>query len=246
MSRRTSAGRLLLGVLAAAAFASPSSAEARHEPTFWTGYMSSWWVDESWALWFDTHYNTDSFFVARGGVTRAFRSGPSVTGGYAFLLINPDLERQEHRAWAQVVTPYRFNDRWRFSLRTRLDFRFQQSLSQGLIVDGWDFTFRPRFQFAFTRSLPGIRWGEPFVQLADEVLVNLGSTDVPVGLDQNRVSLMFGLDFGDVTVRVGYMNRYIPSRSGRDTFEHGLTLWFTHSVDLGRGQQEQVPEAGGS
>lgn len=222
-------------------------ASSENKGSFWTGYMSSWWIDEEWAIWFDTHYNTDAFFVVRGGLTRAFESGGGVTGGYAFLLVNPDLERQEHRAWGQAVLPFEINDKWRFSQRTRLDFRFQQSLEQGRIVDGWDFTFRPRFQFAFTRSLPTVRWGKPFVQVADEVLANLGSTSLPVGLDQNRVSLMLGIDLGSVTVRMGYMNRYIPSKTGgADVFEHGLTLWFTQSVSLGRGETDLVPEGGGS
>lgn len=209
--------------------------------------MSSWWLAPEWALWFDTHYNVDSFVVLRGGITRAFESGPSLTAGYAYLQINPDLDRQEHRPWAQLVLPLRLNDDWRLSERIRTDFRFQQRLEDGRITDGWDFTFRARLQTTLTRRLPPLRWGQPFVQLASEVLLDLGSTTEPVGLDQNRVSLLFGIEVERLTLRIGYMNRYIPSTSsGPDVFEHGLILWLTHSVDLGRGEREQPPEAGGS
>ena len=238
---------IALVVLACASVGASARADSLHQGTFWTGYMSSWWIDRSWALWFDTHYNVESFVVLRGGVTRAFEAGPSVTAGYAYLRINPDLDRQEHRPWAQAVIPLRLNDDWRFSQRIRTDFRFQQSLDQGEIVDGFDFTFRARFQSTFTRRLPKLRSGQPFVQISDEVLLNLGSTTLPVGLDQNRVSLLFGIELELLTIRSGYMNRYSPGSGGTSgVYEHGFILWFTQSVDLGRGETEQVPEAGGS
>jgi hypothetical protein len=104
--------------------------DVEHEGTFWTGYLSSWWLNPSWALWFDTHYNVDSFFLARGGLTHAFDAGPSVTAGYAFLLLNPSFERHERRPWAQGFAPLRMNDRWSLSGRFRMDFRFLDSLHE--------------------------------------------------------------------------------------------------------------------
>ena len=221
-------------------------AETVNEGSFWGGYMGSMWLDPQWALWFDTHYNLDSFWVIRGGLTRTFESGVSVTGGYAYLQTNPHLDRQEHRPWAQAVIPLRLSDNWSFSQRMRTDFRIQQSLESGRIASGWDFTFRARFQSALTYRLPPLRFGQPILQLADEVLLDLGSTSEPVGLDQNRASLMFGIEFDSLTVRVGYMNRFIPGSSRLvDTFEHAAVLWFTHSIDLGKGAGKQVPESGG-
>jgi hypothetical protein len=221
-------------------------AETVNEGSFWVGYMSSLWLDPRWALWFDTHYNLDSFWVIRGGLTRAFESGASVTGGYAYLLTNPHLQRQEHRPWAQAVIPLRLSDNWRFSQRVRTDFRVQQSLESGRIASGWDFTFRARFQSTLTYRLPPLRFGQPILQIGDEVLLDLGSTSESVGLDQNRASLMLGIEFDNLTVRVGYMNRFIPGGSGLvDTLEHAAVLWFTHSIDLGMGAGKQVPESGG-
>ncbi len=67
-----------------------------------------------------------------------------------------------------------------------------------------------------------------------------------LGLDQNRASLMLGIELDSLTVRVGYMNRFIPGGSGLvDTLEHAAVLWFMHSFDLGKGVGEQVPESGG-
>lgn len=223
-------------------------ADSVHEGAFWGGYMSSWWLDPQWALWFDTHLNTQAFYVLRGGVTRAFEAGPSVTGGYAFLLLNPDFERQEHRPWAQVAWPLRLNDDWSFSQRLRTDFRVQQSVDAGEITSGWDFTFRARYQSTFTYRFPKVRIGTPIAQVGNEVLVDLGSTEEDVGLDQNRASAMLGIELASLTVRVGYMDRYLPGRAGSaGTHEHNAVVWFTHHIDLDldQGAPREAPESGG-
>jgi hypothetical protein len=215
--------------------------------------MSSWWIDPSWALWFDTHYNVDTFFLLRGGLTHAFDAGPTVTGGYAFLLLNPDLERHEHRPWAQVFLPYRLNDDWSLSGRFRMDFRFLESLENGKVASGYDFVFRTRWQTTLTRWLSPVRLGQPLVQLSHEILLDAAASPERPVVDQNRLSLLFGLEMKHVTVRLGYMNRWLPNaRSGNGLVEHAAILWFTHSVDLGKRRRppEQVdyddyPEYGG-
>lgn len=207
-------------------------ADAEHEGTFWPGYMSTWWVDPNWSLWFDSHYNLDTFFMARGGLTHVFDAGPSVTGGYAFLLLNPSFERHEHRPWAQVFAPWRINDLWSLSGRLRMDFRLLQSVEDGEIEDDWDFVFRPRVQGTLTRNFEAIRFGEPFAQLSYELLLNAASDPHREVVDQSRVSLLFGLRMEHVTVRVGYMNRYLPHSRGDGLVEHAALLWFTQSFDF--------------
>lgn len=229
-------------------------ADLENQGTFWPGYMSSWWLDPKWGLWFDTHYNVDSFFLVRGGVSHAFDRGPVVTGGYAFLLLNPSFRRHEHRPWAQVFMPFRLNDRWSVSGRFRMDFRFQDSLEDGEVTSGHDFSFRTRWQTTLTRRFAPMRLGQPFVQLSHELLLNAAaSPGLPV-LDQNRVSLLFGLETKHLTVRAGYMNRYLPhARGGNGLAEHAALLWFSQSVDLSEGRRratqvdyEDYPEYGGS
>ena len=54
-------------------------------------------------------------------------------------------------------------------------------------------------------------------------------------MDQNRVSLMLGLVMKRLTVRVGYMNRYLPNARGGDGLdEHAAIIWFTQRVDLSK------------
>jgi hypothetical protein len=233
MRRASQRLAILVGCWAFLAAPAVARADAAQEGTFWPGYMSSWWVDPNWALWFDTHYNLDTFFVGRIGVTRRLEAGPTVTGGYAFLLLNPDFERYEHRAWGQIFLPVRFDDRWSVSGRFRVDLRWLESLEDGRITDSWDFRFRPRWQTTFTRRFKPISIGQPLAQFAHEILINAASsTDLDV-LDQNRFSLLFGVEMPHVTVRVGYMNRWLPNARGGDgRMEHAALLWFTQSVEL--------------
>ena len=219
-------------------------ADTEHEGTFWTGYMSSWWLDPSRALWFDTHYNVDTFFLVRFGLTHRFEKGPSFTGGYAFLLLNPDFERYEHRPWAQVFAPYHFNDKWSISGRFRVDFRFQETLVNERLASGYDFIIRTRFQTVLTRRFARLKWGRPSIQLAHEILLNAYADPSREVVNQNRVSLLFGLEQKYMTVRVGYMNRYLPhARGGNGFMEHAAILWFTQSVDLyERRRQKREPD----
>ena len=47
------------------------------------------------------------------------------------------------------------------------------------------------------------------------------------------ISLLFGLEMESLTVRVGYMNRYLPNAWGGDgLLEHAAILWFSQSIDL--------------
>jgi hypothetical protein len=239
--------RLALWLAAATLLLQCSSlrADAIAQRSYWLGYMSSWWLNPNRAIWFDTHYDKESFGVLRGGLTTVLKSGWPVTGGYAYVVTNPDLERKEHRPWGQIVFPLRLNSNWRFSQRIRGDLRIQQSVDDGQIVSGWDSTFRARFQSTFTYQLRPRRYGKPIIQFGDELLFNVASSSLPRGLDQNRASLMVGIERDQFTVRVGYMNRFIPSKTGSlDVVEHALLLWFTQSIDIGGGRQRESPEFG--
>ena len=148
--------------------------------------------------------------------------------------------------------PFHLNEDWSVSGRFRMDFRFLESLEDGEVSSGFDFVFRPRLQTVLTRRFAPIRFGQPFVSLAHEVLFNAYASPERDALDQNRVSLLFGLETKYVTLRLGYMNRYLPTARGGDgRIEHAAILWFTQSVDLTRRSRtsqdpdEDFPEYGG-
>ena len=253
MKARLSRWGAILACAAALLLAPGLGRAVDHDGTFWTGYMSTWWVDPSWGIWFDTHYNVDTFFVLRGGISHRFEAGPVVTGGYAFLLLNPNFERHEHRPWGQVFYPYWRNEKWSLTGRLRVDLRFLDSLEHGEITSDTDFIFRPRLQTNLTRRFAPTRFGVPMVSAHHEILFNAATSNLDRDvLDQNRVSLLFGLDMSYITVRVGYMNRWLPNANAGDgRFEHAAIVWFSQAIDLwkkGKARKpegEEYPEYGG-
>jgi hypothetical protein len=193
--------------------------------------MTDWQLRGPWSLWFDTHYNSRAFFVLRPGVTFKFASGPSATVGYAYVLTDPgdgSLSRQEHRPWAQMVFPAKFGDDWSFSERLRTELRVRERIESGSVVDGWIAVPRFRAQTAFTYSLVRTSYGDWFLQPAVELLVNAGDSVGRNFLDQARASLMLGLQTKTFTVRVGYMDRFIPSTTP-PTHEHDFVVWLNYA-----------------
>ncbi|MGF1512021.1 MAG: DUF2490 domain-containing protein [Myxococcota bacterium] len=207
--------------------------------------MSAWYLNPVWSVWFDTHYNTGAFFVTRGGLTYNFQAGPRITAGFAHLLLdngNDELLRNELRPWAQAFIPVRFDDAWSFSQRIRTDFRFREEL--GADASGFDFTFRLRLQSVLSYRFAQTAVGRPLVQVADEVLVNLFGEAGPNFLDQNRISLLVGLETPPWTFRVGYLHRFIPGASGLvRTHEHNAVVWVNY-VFRRKGRRLPLTEEG--
>ena len=262
LGRNTKRCGLLLLVFVALALGSeevsraqaPERQPTRHTGAFWAAYMSSWAIRPPWYFWFDTHYNTRSFFVLRGGLTYRFESGPSITAGYAHLWLDPGngtLTRNEHRPWIQAFLPFRFSDAWGLSQRIRWDVRIQERVQNGEVVGGFATVQRFRFQTAATYWLPQIKLGRLFVQIADEVLINLGRNAGPNYLDQNRLSAMFGWRFELLQFRVGYMNRFVPGATGLSPVdEHVGLLWVNQEIWLPRTrkptEKRPAPSEGGN
>lgn len=185
-----------------------------------------------WSFWFDSHFNSRAFIVVRPGITYRFASGPSLTAGYGHLWTDPgndSFERDEHRPWIQVFMPFSFNDRWRLSHRLRLEYRIRQNVSEGEVIEGWSGILRWRSQTAASYWVPTKQMTRFFFQAALEILANGGKNAGPNFLDQNRVSAMVGLKHDPVTLRVGYMDRFVPGASGTaPVHEHNVVLWLNY------------------
>lgn len=237
----------------AAAQPAADDAQARHTGTVWLGLMTDWALSERWGLWFDTHDNARAFFVLRGGVTHRFRVGadhkpaPSVTLGYAHLWTDPGSgrrERHEHRPWGQVVFPYAIAKHWRFSQRLRYDLRLRQRVEDGAVTDGFSAIHRTRYQTVLSYDVGTIPFGTLFLQLANEVLIHLGQGAPPNQLDQDRISALLGLRMANVTLRLGYMDRYLPKSGSRAALhEHSVVLWWNQRFPFRRRPSATLPEA---
>lgn len=218
------------GLLSLARGAWAQQTDSSSAQAYWAGLMTDWQLHGPWALWFDTHYNTRAFVVLRGGLTHHFKAGPSVTGGYAHLWTQPGgFERNEHRPWAQLFFPFHFSDRFSVSHRLRFDLRVRERIADGELVSGWVTTPRWRSQTALNLWFGNALGGRWFSSTALEVLVNGGSTAGPNYLDQNRASLMLGYKLTAVTVRAGYLHRFVPGATGLSpVHEHNAVLWLNY------------------
>lgn len=209
----------------------PEPGARQHEGALWLGIMSEWRIRGPWSLWFDTHLNERAFFVLRPGLSYKFASGPTATAGYAYVLTDPgdgSLTRQEHRPWAQLVFPAKFGDDWGFSERLRAELRARERVENGSLTEGWIAVPRFRAQTAVTYTFAKASYGQWFLQPAVEILVNAGDSVGRNFLDQTRASLMVGLHTEAFTVRVGYMDRFIPSTTP-PTHEHDLVVWLNYA-----------------
>ncbi len=238
---RPRAGSLLAAALSLCAPAARAqSGETRSERAGWLGIMTDWQLRGPWSVWLDGHYNSRAFVVLRTGLTYRFEAGPALTGGYAHLLTQPEsFGRNEHRPWAQIFFPVRFSPHFSLSHRLRFDLRIREKVENDAIVDGWIVVPRWRSQSALNYWFLPSDSGGWFVSTALEVLVNGGANAGPNYLDQNRVSLMLGFKSGPLTVRAGYLDRFVPGSTGLSpVHEHNAVLWISY-----RYQREERSEA---
>lgn len=219
-----------------------------HEPAAWLGIMTDTALTGPWSLFVDSHYNTRAFVVIRGGLTLRSRLGPSLTGGYAHLWTDPGngtFSRDEYRPWAQAFLPFSFADDWTMSQRLRTELRIQEQTSGGTVSDGFWVTPRFRSQTAASYFLPIPGRVRYFVQTAVELFANAGPNAGPNFLDQTRWSLLFGYHIDSTTIRIGYMDRFVPSRQGTSPLhEHDVLFWVNFKRTSGSQYRADVPEGG--
>jgi hypothetical protein len=206
--------------------------EVTHQYQTWLGYMSSTQISEKWSLWNDAHWVFNhGFFIVRTGLTYNFPK-TAITGGYAYARLpisgQDGLPRQEHRPWAQIVFTVPLSHDWSLTERVRYDARFRQDVVNGKTTDTYSFVNRIRFQINLRKSIPQWKFdgNEPFVALADEVLLNFGKEIVYNTFDQNRLSLMVGLKRKNIQYMTGYMSRFVQHSSGNSyTQNNTWVVW---------------------
>lgn len=229
--------RLLIALTALLLFANGLRAQGNiHERELWLGYIGAIRVADNWSLWQDYHYVPDAFAVARYGLTYKLNSRVQMTGGLGFVWTSTsftnELLRGEYRPWGQVVGQTRLGAKLSGQLRFRYDARFRQKLGEGMVLDEHMFYNRLRVMARVRHDLKQLSNGDVLhLNLMDELLYNAGG-QVNNGIDQNRLYLLLGFTHKQYTLLGGYHVRMVAAPSGGMRYNHGLTLWFLHTIDI--------------
>jgi hypothetical protein len=83
-------------------------------------------------------------------------------------------------------------------------------------------------RFALSQNTNEKYW---HLDLINETLLNTGKK-IDNGLDQTRSYLLAGYTHPKLTMLAGYHQRLVPNTSNNWTFNHGITVWLIHSINL--------------
>lgn len=202
----------------------------------WFSYITNTRINQKYSLWNDVHYNPTAFLVLRTGITRQINENVSFTLGYAWTKtatsFSDNLIRKEHRPWGQLVANLPIpNSRIQLNYRLRYDMRFRQKIENNALIEDWILVHRVRFLTGFRIPLsPSTQKNTLFLNIFDEVLLNFGETIVRNNLDQNRIGILLGKTYNNITIQSGYVHRYVPS-SSINTFTnvHSWVIWVAHN-----------------
>jgi hypothetical protein len=222
---------MLFVIAGGSAFAQPK--QVTTDEQVWVGYMTSVQFAKNYSLWNDFHFVPTGFGVVRTGVTRHFAKGAFTAGLARLWLPAPgsenSLTRKEWRPWGQIQFVLPVDARHVLTQRLRYDARYKQSIRQGALQENtFDFNHRVRWLVSFRRnfSTPSTSW-QPFVSLNNEVLLNFGRTITYNTFDQNRISVMAGIQHKGFQVQLGYMSRFVQTGERQFSNFHTGVLWIT-------------------
>lgn len=217
----------------------------------WLGYMTTVQVSKKYLLWNDIQFVPSALFLLRTGLTKDMKLF-NVTGGYAYGRLavsssNTNLDRIEHRPWAQAQGAYTLPKEIVLIPRLRYDARFRQDVTNGKLIDSYSFVNRIRFMLTVRKFLTANETsiGKPFISLSEELLLNFGKNVISNHFDQNRISLMVGTKHKNIQIQIGYMNRFVKTGTEQFLQYHTLVIWFTHRFGVNHLKTENDVELDG-
>ncbi|WP_299821323.1 DUF2490 domain-containing protein [uncultured Pontibacter sp.] len=214
----------------------------------WKGILLNTRLTQRNSIFTDLHHIGKSFVVIRAGLTQHLPYGVDVTAGYARVWLtvpgakDDALKRNERRPWMQVAVPGKIGRDISLGTRVRYDLRFRQRVVAAELQPKYDLTQRIRLQETLRLNLPSLQTGQvlPYIVLSDEVLLNFGKYVTHNTFDQNRLSLMLGLQHKDLRLQTGYMHRFVQSATvpNRYTSNHNAVVWLFYTLDLRKQEHE--------
>lgn len=228
---------------------SKAQQEVSYANEVWWGVMTSVQVSERWAIWNDSHFVNDLFFIFRSGLTyHPKKSNFNATVGYGYLTLAAPfsegrLIRSEHRPWMQTVYNIPSNSRLSNSLRFRFDVRFIENLEVDRIGEGFSYNHRWRFNHSLRYNWEDLIFKETrfFTTILNEALFNGGPG--PNGVRHEHRTFFLGqLNKGNFTYSLGYVVRYINVSPTLARINHGPVFWLSINLNFMKGKLPTATE----
>ncbi|PKB17727.1 DUF2490 domain-containing protein [Flavobacterium sp. 5] len=198
---------------------------------------------EHWGVVADVHirengfFESDNFYLLRGGVSYMPNSAVSLIGGYAHMWLAPTKEgwfvySNENRIYQQVQLSSKIG-KVTVLQRLRNEQRWQQIMINDAPSGILRFTDRVRYLASFT--IPVFNNKKlPSLVLSDEILIQFGKDIVYNTFDQNRLFIGIKQNISPkLSYDFGYMNVYQEKINGYQyDMNHTIRLFFYLNSDV--------------
>ena len=186
-----------------------------YQNQIWLGTSTQTKLTNKFAISADAHFVPESFFIIRGGGNYSLisnkKSKLNISAGYAHLwLQNPEnlkLQRNEHRPWALIWYSVEAGKNT-FNNGLRVEGRFRENIASNMLVDGFVYNTRTRYTFQIRHTLYKFRnKNSLYIYGSEDLFYEFGKNVVnKIRLNQNRISVGFGIISGKNTYQLGYLN----------------------------------------
>lgn len=215
----------------------PQRKEVNQQLQTWVSLNTVTKFNDHWGIIADVHvrengfFESNNFYLLRGGVTYIPNASVIVTGGYAHMWLSPTKEgwstyADENRIYQQTQLNTKVG-KVSITQRLRNEQRWQEKMANDEPTGEWRFTNRVRYLVSFT--IPVFNKKKlPSLVLSDELLIHFGKEVVYNTFDQNRLFIGIRQNINPkLSYDFGYMNVYQQKYSGYQyDMNHTVRLFF--------------------
>ncbi len=226
--------------------------EVNEQMQTWVSLNTVTKFSDHWGVVADAHirengfFESNNFYLLRGGFTYIPNKSVSITAGYAHMWLAPTKEgwstyADENRIYEQVQINTKLGN-VSVLQRLRNEQRWQEKMANDEPTGENRFTNRVRYLASFNIPIFSNK-NLPSLVLADELLIHFGKEVVYNTFDQNRLFVGIRQNISPkLSYDFGYMNVYQQKYTGYQyDMNHTLRLFFYLNSSIKK-SQPKVPE----
>ncbi len=216
--------------------AQPAVKQTSHQNLIWFAYFSQIDLSSKWFIASEIHERRFVFpdrqhqFVIRGHLHYRFDPDWNVSGGFTYFLQSPQdpfskstLVVPELRPHIELAGARKFNSRWRFDHRYRLEKRFFRNFEGEELLSGYNSNFRFRYRLTLSWLISKEDQPALTLKLSDEIHFNFGNEILYNHFDQNRIYVGINYNLSpQINIEAGYMNWYQQRRTGNQFYDRDI------------------------